>query len=111
MSLPRKYCLSSKSEIEGVFKKGKYLNSELFSIKFSPNSTNFSRLAVIVGKKSSKKSVLRNRIKRLVSEIIRLNYSRIKPGYNIVLIVKSRAINEEYRDLKEALVKRLSEIG
>lgn len=111
MALPRKYRLSGKSEIEKVFKNGKYLNFELFSIKFLPNRTNFTRFAVIVGLKISKKSALRNKIRRRVAEIIRLNYSRIRPGYNVVLIVKSRAINNEYKDLKEALVKGLSKIG
>ena len=111
MALPREYRLSGKSEIEEIFKKGKYLNSELFSIKFLSTNTKFSRFAIIISLKVSKKSVLRNKIRRRVSEIIRLNQSIIKPGYNIVLIVKSRAINKEYAGLKEALVKELSKIG
>ena len=87
------------------------MNSESFSIKFVPNNNDFSRFAISAGLKVSKKSVLRNKIKRKVSEIIRLNYPMARPGYDVVLVIKVKAINKEPGDLKKDLIKELSKIG
>lgn len=111
MALSAKYRLSDKSEIKKTLKMGKRLDSDLFYIKFLPNSANLSRFAIITGLKVSKSAVLRNRIRRRLSEIIRLNILEVKSGYNIVLMIKPRALSQEYKNLKGALIKELSKIG
>ncbi len=121
MALPKKNRLSDKSGIEKVFKKGKRLDSELFSIKFLPAlspmgrahsgaGNNSSQFAIVVGLKISKKAVLRNKIRRMISEIIRLNISKLKPGYKIVLMAKPAVLNKEAEDLEKFLMKELGRI-
>ena len=110
MALPKKNRLSDKSGIEKVFKKGKRLDSELFSIKFLPAGNNPSQFAIVVGLKISKKAVLRNKIRRMISEIIRLNISKLKSGYNIVLMAKPAVLNKGAEDLEKFLMKELGRI-
>lgn len=111
MALSPKYRLSKSHEIKEVFKRGKGLSSRFFQIRFISAALGLKKLAFIVGLKVSKKAVTRNRIKRKISEIIRLNISKIKPGHLIVILVKPQAANEEPENLEEDLVKSLIKIG
>lgn len=111
MALPSKYRLSNNSEIKEVFKRGKSFGSRFFQIRFIPTAPGLKKFAFIVGLKVSKKAVIRNRIKRKISEIIRLNILKIKPGYLIVILAKPQAANEESENLEEDLTKSLIKIG
>lgn len=111
MALPSKYRLSNSDEIKEVFRAGKSFNSGLFQIRFIPTASNLKKFAFIAGLKVSKKAVIRNKIKRRVSEIIRLNLPKIKSGYLFIVIVKPRAANEEPGSLEESLMNTLIKIG
>ncbi len=102
--------MSDKSGIEEVFKKGKRLDSKLFSIKFLLAGNNLSKFAIVVSLKISKKAALRNKIRRMISEIIRLNISKLRPGYNIVLMVKPAVLDKRAEDLEKFLMKELGRI-
>lgn len=111
MALISKYRLSKSHEIKEVFKSGKSFGSGLFQIRFVPAALGLKKFAIIVGLKVSKKAAIRNRIKRKISEIIRLNISKVKPGYFIVILVKPQAANEELKNLEEDLINSLVKIG
>jgi len=111
MALPLKYRLSKSREIEEVLKRGRSFGSGLFQIRFLPAAPGLKKFAFIVGLKVSKKAVIRNRIKRKISETIRLNILKIKPGYLIVIVVKPQAANEELKKLEEDLGDGLVKIG
>lgn len=110
MALPKKYRLTNKSGIEKVFKKGRIINSNLFLIKSHYNQSVFSRFTIIVSSKISKKAVIRNRIKRRLREIIRLNILKIKPGHDFIIIAKPKILNQKRNELIESLVKELDRI-
>ncbi|MEK7659507.1 MAG: ribonuclease P protein component [Patescibacteria group bacterium] len=111
MALPSKYRLSRSREIKEVFKRGESFDSGLFQIRFIPAALGVKKFAFIVGLKVSKRAVIRNKIKRKINEIIERNISKIKPGYLIAILVKSRAAYEEPKNLEEDLMNNLIKIG
>lgn len=102
MALPKKNRLSGRKDIKDVFKKGKTLNSGSFRIKYLIDGSNSKLFAVSVSSRVFKKAVERNRIRRRLSEIIRKNIFRIRPGFKAVISVK-KGFTE--RDLIEELEK------
>ncbi len=69
-----------------VYSKGTTVRTRFLSMKYVQNSRRpDSRLAVVVSKKISKKAPERNRIRRRLYEAIRLQWSMIQPGYDIVV--------------------------
>jgi len=70
-----------------------------------PNGLPLSRCGFSVGKNIGK-AVVRNRVKRLLREIIRL--TPIKPGWDIVLIARSKSSVAQFTDLKKIVENLLS---
>ena len=74
-------------EYERVYKKGKRLHSESFSLICEPNLTDQSRLGISVHRKI-RGAVKRNRIKRLIRESFRLYREQYPVSMDIVFTVR-----------------------
>lgn len=70
-----------------------------------------SHFGFIISTKISKKAVIRNRIKRIMSEVVRKNLKNIKKGYDVLFLIKHQAVKINKEDLEketyEALIKNI----
>lgn len=101
--LPFKNRLKKEKDFQQVFNKGRFINSDLISVRFLGNSTDDTRVGFIVSKKVSKKAVLRNRVKRKLREVMRANMEKIKGGFDIIITAKSIELEEIDKTLEELL--------
>jgi ribonuclease P protein component len=69
-----------------------------------PNSLSVSRCGFSVGKKVGK-AVIRNRVKRLLRENLRL--TPLKPGWDLILIARAPSASASFAELKEAVTELL----
>lgn len=108
--IPKKNRIS-KEFFEEISKKGKNINSSLFSIKYLKNSLKNSLFSVVVSKKVSKTAVERNLIKRRYKYIINKHKNLIKQGYFIVFYIKKESKNENFSNIQEEFLKTLEKSG
>ncbi|MAF13500.1 MAG: ribonuclease P protein component [Parcubacteria group bacterium] len=101
--LPASKRLTKDKDIKRVNKAGQSYFSPLFKLKYLANDKSLSRFTVVVSNKVSKKAVLRNRLRRQLREIIRLNLKKIKSGHDIIVSVKSQSLGKTYQDLENSL--------
>src|SRR3989344_6565158 len=105
MALSGKSRLSKKRDFDTVFKEGKTIKGSFLFIKVVRNNHEISRFGFIVSSKVSKKAVTRNKIRRELSDFIRLNMDRIGGSYDIIVVIKSGSI--EASQLRQDLEKTM----
>jgi len=105
--LAQKYRLSKQSDFKLIFQQGKKIFGPFFIIRYLPNNLENSRFTVIVSNKISKKATVRNKIKRQLREIIRLNLSKFKYNNDIIITVLSAAVKEDYLNLEKNYLELL----
>jgi len=81
-----------------VYNKGNTRVSDLVVMKSLPNGLDLSRYGFSVSRRVGK-AVVRNRIKRLLREI--LKQVALKPGWDIVFIVRPPAAKTNYGKLEK----------
>ena len=67
------------------------------------NRTNTNRVGITVSKKLGK-AVVRNRVRRRIREAYRLNEELFLPGWDIVIVARSRAVEVSFQKLTESLL-------
>lgn len=81
-----------------VFNFGKSVKNPLFILKNKENNLNYSRFAVVVSKKISKKAVERNHIRRRFLAGLKEIESKLKPA-DYIFILNLEAKDIQYKDL------------
>lgn len=80
-----------------------------FILRWRRVSTNRPRVGVIATKRTFHRAVDRNRARRLLREVFRLERPMLRPGYDLVLLARQDILKMPFADLQEAfrmLVKR-----
>ena len=69
-----------------------------------------NRVGVTVSKKLGKAHI-RNRIRRRVREVYRLNEAAFRPGWDIVVVVRGKAIDASFSQLTESYLSLAKKAG
>jgi ribonuclease P protein component len=100
--------LQKDKDIKTVLRLGKIASSSKLVIKWLPNKISNPKLALVISKKIDKRATKRNQIRRVLREHLRQNYL-LKPGQNIVIVVRPGTQNLDNKQLRKALDKVLAQ--
>ena len=74
------------------------------------NRTGGNRVGITVGKKLGKAHV-RNRVRRRIREVYRLNEEKFRPGWDIVVVARSRAVEASFDALTKSYLTLAKKAG
>ncbi len=74
------------------------------------NRTPGNRVGITAGKKLGK-AVVRNRVRRRLREIYRIHEGRFKPGYDLVVVARTAAVDTSFAQLQEAYLALADRLG
>lgn len=93
--ISKKHRFHGLGSLRFVYNKGQTVRAQHFALRYAFNKRRDSyRVAVVVSKKVNKSAVVRNRIRRRLYEVVRLNDEPIKQPLDLVLTVYSEAVLE-----------------
>ena len=97
LTKPKQYAL--------VYREGRSQVNNIVVLKILTNGLGLSRYGFSVSKRVGK-AVVRNRVKRLLREILRT--TPVKPGWDMVFIARRGIANTRYAELKKSVESLLS---
>ena len=102
------YILTRKTQFDLVYNEGKTWAAREIVVKVLPNGLDSSRYGFTVSKRVGK-AVVRNRVKRLLREIVR--QTTLQPGCDIIFIARAAAAGADYQNLEKSVRKLLFRAG
>ena len=91
--------IKQNGDFHRIYAKGKSAVSPCVVVYCRKNRLGTNRTGFTVSKKIGK-AVVRNRIRRRLREIVRLNNVRLEQGYDLILVARTRAVEADYRRLE-----------
>ncbi|WKZ25352.1 MAG: ribonuclease P protein component [bacterium] len=110
--LPSRNRLKKKVNFARIEIDGKMYQSTSFGMgSYFRDDNEESCFGFIISTKISKKAVVRNRIKRIMSEVVRQKLPTLKKGYDVVFLIKPAVLRADKKDLErevnEVIIKNI----
>lgn len=102
--------LKNNYEFRRLYYKGKSAAGPLLVLYVRPNRRKENRLGLTVGVKIGK-AVIRNRVRRRLREIYRLNERTLRRGVDLVVVARTGAVEASYRELEQEFLRLAGRLG
>ena len=102
--------LKQNHEFRRLYSKGKSAVSPYFAIYCRKTNRPYSRLGITTGVKLGK-AVRRNFVRRRIRELYRTNEDKLLPGFDVVVVARTRAIYGRYADLQRSFLQLMRKLG
>ncbi|RJP19389.1 MAG: ribonuclease P protein component [Candidatus Abyssobacteria bacterium SURF_5] len=107
---PRARRLHKQHEFQKIYRAGHREASRYLTIYACPAEGRRGKLGIVAGKRLGK-AVKRNKIRRALKEIVRLNQHRILEKNDLIIIIKPPALDLPHHELAEQLFQLLRKSG
>ncbi|MBE6985764.1 MAG: ribonuclease P protein component [Ruminococcaceae bacterium] len=102
--------LKENSVFRRLYYKGASAGNRYLVIYCRRNGSKFSRLGLTVSTKLGK-AVVRNRMRRRLREVYRLQEKRLLSGFDIVVVARSAAVDADFPKLQSAFRHAADKLG
>ena len=93
-----------------LYQKGHSAANKYLVIYCRKNGSGGNRIGLTVSAKLGH-AVVRNRIRRRLREIYRLHEAQFQPGWDLVVVARSRAVTAPYLQLEKAYLSLAGKLG
>lgn len=101
--------LKKNKEYRHVYNRGKSFVDRYLVIYYLSNNLDFCRFGFTVSKKIGN-AVTRNRVRRLLKEVCRLNSNVFTGGFDLVLVARRGIVDLDYRRVEESVLKLIKKV-
>ena len=102
--------LKKNSDFRRLYAKGKQVVTPYLVVYCRRNRLGENRLGYTVSLKLGH-AVVRNRVRRRLREIYRLNSPALKQGWDIVVVARQRCVGADYHKMDAAFLRACRELG
>ena len=101
--------LKKTDEFSSVFNFRKRIHGSYLSLHYMPNTLGHARLGIIVGRKTARRAVQRNYMKRLLRELFRLAQPQL-PAADILARPQRAFTRAEYAMIRQEFLRLLEQL-
>lgn len=105
MAIKRQERLRRRKDFDAVFRRGRSWNSELLVLRTLANDLDHNRFGFVTSKRVGR-AVVRNRVRRLLSEAVRVQ--PLKAGWDVVFSAKGAAAQADFDEINRAVIGLLA---
>ena len=102
--------VKTNGDFRRIYRKGRSAVSGGVVVYCLPNKQGKSRLGLTVSTKVGK-AVVRNRTRRRIREVYRLNEEKFQPGWDIVVVARTRAVEAPFEKLTASYLTLAKKAG
>ncbi|MCQ2441615.1 MAG: ribonuclease P protein component [Oscillospiraceae bacterium] len=102
--------IKSNRDFQRLYRRGKSAAAGTLVIYWQKNRQGDSRLGITTGTKLGK-AVVRNRVRRQIREIYRLNREQLLPGRDIIVVARVRAVSGGYHAMEKDYLRLCKKLG
>lgn len=84
--------LRHRADFLRTYRAGRRYRSGELELVVAPNGRTWTRVGVAVEPSGKGRSVVRNRLRRLVRAVYRAHRTQVRVGYDLLLVVRGRAL-------------------
>ena len=102
--------LKQNHEFRRLYKKGKSAVSPYFVLYCRKTGRPVSRLGITASVRLGN-AVQRNRARRRIRELYRTHEEELRPGYDVVIVARTRVIYSHYAELERSFRQLVKKLG
>ena len=102
--------LKMNYDFRRAYRKGRSAAEPCLVVYARRNNSPGSRVGFTVSKKLGC-AVVRNKVRRRLREIYRLNEHSLRAGFDIVVVARNRSVTADYRRLKREFLRACAGLG
>ena len=102
LSIRREQRLRHKKDFQAVHQHNLSQAHPLLVLRIAPNSLEYSRFGFTVGRRVTRKAVVRNRVRRRIREAAR--HVSVQAGWDLLFIARPGAADASFKALREAVL-------
>jgi ribonuclease P protein component len=106
MALRKRLRLKHPADFARLRQEGRVKRHPLFVLSVAPNALDHNRYGFITSKRLGN-AVKRNRIRRQLSEAVRLTHHHLRPGYDVIIIARHPIMQAPFATIQTALHETL----
>jgi len=110
LAVRRQHRLTEEAQFQAVRQQGRSWAHPLLILGVLANGSRLSRCGFVVGKKLGS-AVIRNRARRRVREAVRRHFAQIRPGVDLVWVVRPAVVTASFHAIEEAVVSLARRAG
>lgn len=108
--MQQRFRLRHNDDFARLRREGRAFHQCALLLSFTPNGLTHNRYGFITSKQLGK-AVVRNRVRRLLREAVRLLHPRLKVGYDVVLVARVALVAEPFHVVQRILETLCSQAG
>jgi ribonuclease P protein component len=110
-SMQRNMRLRKKQDFARVYRQGQSFANAQFVVYWRKQTTPGQFRVGVSASSKLGGAVVRNRIRRRVKEIVRLNADKLQDAYDLILIVRKPALTLKYKEMEASVMHVLRRAG